>query len=164
MSGASSFIVVDTSAAVEVLVAEAEFRDAYLELFDQLRVDGFGLAYSDAIVPELLEAAYTWDARRSGDRDWRRLRRAGLLRRSRARELTILHEWDSFTEGWRTQAVGIRAVALSAARLMTDTGLSSLDATHLATAIHVGAGIVSHDRGLIRVAEQYTAAVTMRDA
>ena len=47
---------------------------------------------------------------------------------------------------------------------MADTGLSSLDAIHLATALHVGAGIVSHDRGLLRVAEGYTTAITMRGA
>ena len=160
----TTFVVVDTSAAVEVLVGEAECRDAYLVLFDQLQRDGFGLAYSEAILPELLEAAYTWDSRRSGDRDWRRLRREGLLWRPRARELSILSDWQSFTHSWRIRTVGLSLVAQHAAGLMADTGLSSLDAIHLATALHVGAGIVSHDRGLLRVAEGYTTAITMRGA
>jgi predicted nucleic acid-binding protein len=86
------------------------------------------------------------------------------LRRPRARELSILSDWQSFTQSWHIRTVGLSLVAQHAAGLMADTGLSSLDAIHLATALHVGAGIVSHDRGLLRVAEGYTTAITMRGA
>ena len=86
MAEPSAFIVVDTSAAVEMLVTEAESRIRYMTLFDQLRAAGYGIASSDVLLPELLEAAYTWDVRRSGGRDGRRLRRDGSAPRARARD------------------------------------------------------------------------------
>lgn len=162
MADPSAFIVVDTSAAVEVLVTEAESRSRYEALFDQLRAAGYGIASSDVLLPELLEAAYTWDARRSGGQDWRRLRREGSLDRPRALELEIIERWDGFLEGWCARVVPNTQVVSHAAVLMAATGLSSLDAIHLATAVHLDTSIVSHDRGLLAVASRMDRAITTR--
>lgn len=162
MAQPSAFIVVDTSAAVEMLVTEAESRVRYVALFDQLRAAGYGIASSDVLLPELLEAAYTWDVRRSGGRDWRRLRREGSLDRPRALELEIIERWDGFLAGWRAHVVPNANVASHAAVLMAATGLSSLDAIHLATAIQLDASIVTHDRGLLAVASRMGRAITTR--
>ena len=162
MAEPSAFIVVDTSAAVEMLVTEAESRIRYMTLFDQLRAAGYGIASSDVLLPELLEAAYTWDVRRSGGRDWRRLRREGSLDRPRALELEIIERWDGYLEGWRSRVVPNAQVASHAKVLMAATGLSSLDAIHLATAVYLDTSIVSHDRGLLAVASRMDRAITTR--
>ena len=76
---APSLVVVDTSAAIELLVADAPSRREYVALFAHLRASDYEIAYSELLEVELLEAAFTWDVRRERRLDWRQARRDGTL-------------------------------------------------------------------------------------
>lgn len=156
-------VVVDTSAAVEVLVADAECHAAYVALMAQLRVADAAIVVSDLLEAELIEAAYTWDVRREPG-DWRRRRREGLLVRAARRELLVLDEWAGLLRGMRQERVGIASFLRPAARLMEQTGLGSFDAIHLAISIGFGAPLLTHDRHLARWAFEHAGAITDRRA
>lgn len=150
------FVVVDTSAAIEVLIREAEFHAEYVALFKRLREDGLGICCSELLGPELVEAAYAWDVRRMLPGRWRSERRDGMLVRPRARELTIADEWLRFVGEDAYLTVPIADVFDASVAIVNGTGLRSYDAVHLATAACLDLPIVTHDRGMIAWAGDVT--------
>lgn len=155
------FVVVDTSAAVEVLVADAERHGAYVELMAMLRAVGAVVIVSDLLEAELLEAAYAWDVRRAHG-NWRRQRREGRLARPLRREVRVLDDWADVLTGMRQQRTTVEPWLRSAAQLMDQTGLGSFDAIHLAISIGYGAPLMTHDRQLARWAFEHAGAITDR--
>ncbi len=111
-----------------------------------------GLAVSELVAPELVEAAYTWDARREYPRTWRALRQRRALIRPRARELTILAQWERVLHDFPHVVVPIADVMDASVKIVHETGIGSYDAVHLAAAAQLGASIMTHDRGMISVA------------
>ena len=159
---APSLVVVDTSAAIELLVADAPSRREYVALFAHLRASDYEIAYSELLEVELLEAAFTWDVRRERRLDWRKARRDGTLQRTRRLEQTILRDWDAFNTGVTVQRHRIHPLLGDAAQLMGATGLGSNDAVHLALAQKLGAPIVTHDRPMMRAADAWPGALSVR--
>jgi predicted nucleic acid-binding protein len=156
-------VVVDTSAAVEALVAEAKCHGAYAELFAAIRRSGAVVAYSELLEPELVEAAYTWDLRRQHPRDWRARRRAQTLSRVEERERRILRTWRQLAGEQRSVVVPIRSVVDASVAFVTNHGLGSYDAVHVATAHHLEAPILTHDRLMIRAATTHIDVITLRE-
>jgi predicted nucleic acid-binding protein len=155
-------VVVDTSAAVEVLIADASAHGIYVALFEAIRVSGAALAYNELLEAELIEAAFTWDVRRMAARDWRRERRDMQLARPMAREATILDEWEAFVGDFGALRVPLHTVTRRACQLLSVTGLGSYDAVHAATAEHLGARLITHDRLLARAAERFFGSIIGR--
>ena len=62
------FVAVDTRAAVEVLINDAEYHHAYVDLFERVCRNGSAIAYCDLLEAELAEAAFTWDVKRGPQR------------------------------------------------------------------------------------------------
>jgi predicted nucleic acid-binding protein len=157
------FVVVDTSAAVEVLVVDAERRDAYRSLFAELRRAGTGLVFCDLLELELIEAAFTWDLRRGADPRWRGKRKTGSpFAERRPLELSIVDEWRSFVRGGKHAMVRGHDYIDGAIHLMHRTGLSSYDAIHAAAAISLGLPLMAHDRRLLDVASEHVEVITGR--
>ncbi len=152
-------VVVDTSAAVEVLIADAEYHHAYVDLFARMSRSGTAIAYCDLLEAELVEAAYTWDLKRTAPGRWRERRRD---RPDGAREEEILHAWRSFTDSEHALLVRMTSVVDDAIELMPKTGLASYDAIHLAAALALGAPLVAHDRRLLVEASQFGEVLTCR--
>jgi predicted nucleic acid-binding protein len=159
---APSLVVVDTSAAIELLVADAPSRREYVALFAHLRASDCEIAYSELLEVELLEAAFTWDVRRERRLDWRKARRDGTLQRTRRLEQTILRDWDAFLGGVPAHRYGTHSFLDDAARVMDVTGLGSNDAVHLALARSLEVPIVTHDRPMIRAADAWPGALSVR--
>lgn len=160
---APRLVVVDTSAAVEALVAEADCHEGYVALLGSIRRAKGSIAYSELLEPELVEAAYTWDIRRQSPGGWRALRRDQNAQRDRALERTVLRAWRSLAGEQTSVVIPIRAVVDASVEYVTDTGLGSYDAVHLATAHHLRAPILTHDRFMIRVAHPAIPVITLRE-
>ena len=156
-------IVVDTSVAVEALVAEAPCHEGYANLLAAIRKQGVMLAYCELLEAELVEAAYTWDIRRRYPRDWRARRRAQTLHRLEARERRILPAWRALAGENQSIVVPVRAVIDTSVDFVTDRGLGSYDAVHLATAFRLRAPILTHDRFMAQAAAPAIKVVTLRE-
>ncbi len=152
MASPCPLVVVDTSAAIEILVPEAVCHNQYTRMLQVVRAAGIKVVASELIEPELVEAAYTWDARRVYPRTWRVLRQRGELNRPHARELTILTDWRRLLSAGLHTVIPIADVIDESVQIVHDTGIGSYDAVHLATAARVGAALMTHDRGMIAVA------------
>ncbi len=156
-------VLIDTSAAIEVLVPEATCHTGYTRMLQTVRRSGMGLAVSELLAPELVEAAYTWDARREYPRTWRALRQRRALIRPRARELTILAQWERVLHDFPHVLVPIADVMDASVKIVHETGIGSYDAVHLAAAAHVGASIMTHDRGMIAAIRDGSGLFTQRE-
>ena len=155
-------MTVDTSAAIEALVADAASHQEYRRAFADLRGQQVMIVFSELLEAELLEAAFTWDLRRQGG-DWRRLRRLPATERPRQLERTILDRWRSLA-GRHAVRIPVAAVVDRAASPMARFGLGSYDAIHLETARLVGAPLLTHDRALAVAAGAWPGAVSTRDS
>ena len=157
-------VVVDTSVAVEALIAESEMHADYDGLLRVLRAAGCRFAYNELLEAELIEAAYTWDARRERAHDWRSRRRTHGLPRGSARVRSVLAGWRGLVDDEPGLVIPVGVVVDAALAYVTERGLGSYDAVHLATARLMDCPIVTHDRMLARAAEPETKVISRRRA
>jgi predicted nucleic acid-binding protein len=161
--GLPSIVVVDTSAAVDLVVEDSAHHRTCSDAFGSLVRAGVVFAFNELLEAELLEAAYTWDVRRGGNADWRRRRRDGDLRRSVEREHAVLEKWRDAITACEPIVVPVRAVVDQAGPLMTRLGIGSYDAVHLATARRLGAPLITNDRLLARASSRWPGAIMPRE-
>jgi predicted nucleic acid-binding protein len=159
---APGIFVVDSSAAIDLLVGDSEHHAMSVEVFRRLARADSRLAYNELLEAELLEAAFTWDIRRSGDGRWRQRRRSGDLHRFIERERGILREWRAVVDALDAVILPVRAVVDDAGLLMTHLGIGSYDAVHLATARRLSAPLLTNDRLLARAAAPWPGAIIAR--
>jgi predicted nucleic acid-binding protein len=155
------FVAVDTSAAVEVLISDAEYHHAYVDLFERVCRNGSAIAYCDLLEAELAEAAFTWDVKRADPKGWRAARRDRPAS-ARAREHEVLSAWRDVSDSEHALQVRMTAVVDDAVELMSTTGLASYDAIHLAVALALNAPLMAHDRRLLLEASQFGEVLTCR--
>lgn len=148
-------VVLDTSFIFEALAAVQPHHRACESFFERLGESSSVVHFNRLAEIELAEVAF-----RSGLRErypkgqtWMRYRHDGRSRRLGRRSLQeTLARWHDLLASLRWVRVELDEVASQVPDLMVRYGLSSYDAVHLSTAIHVGVrDLVTLDAGFAAV-------------
>lgn len=110
----------------------------------RLAEEGARLVFSGLLELELAEAIFQIALKERHPKDWKRFRSDGRARR-RARSLLTqtMSAWNDVLDVVPTTLVPVDAAAARVPSLMSDHGLASYDALHVATALHAGARAVA---------------------
>jgi predicted nucleic acid-binding protein len=160
------FIVLDTSIAIEAVLASQPHHAACLRLVEQLAEAGTRVLISDILLAEFAEGIYKVVLReRHGNRRWQRYWTDGRARRRAARLLAAaLEDWQAMCTTLVWNAVALSEVSDWVEALMSAFGLHSYDAAHAGSALAAGADdLATLDRGFGRVSETVLTLHTVND-
>lgn len=148
-------LTIDTSFAVEALLASQGHHPAAASFLATLAENGTELVFSRLLSLELRETAFQIGLKERHPKEWKRFRHDGRARPRAARLMRqTIQAWDAVLQSFVWIEVGVSDVASQADALMADHGLASYDAVHAATAIgHGGRVIVTLDAGFASVPE-----------
>lgn len=134
---------------MEALIGSQPLHEACSTYLARLAEAGSSVVYSGLLELELAEAVFQIALKERHPKDWKRFRGDGRARR-RARTLLtqVMSAWDDVLAVIPATVVPVDAARSNVPDLMSDYGLASYDALHVASAISAGVGaVVTVDAG-----------------